>query len=600
MKTIHTFFIKNFVSVILPMFIPILVLGGLFNLIIENYIKDAIVANNSSMLRQAKDNVELIFNELDAISLYFITNPTINHNMNRVLRSPVLESGDITLFDTVRDFIDAPANARPYIDSIYMYIPNDYGRYYNSKNGIDYLSTSHDVTWHQSIDLHVNDMMWAESRTVKEFSFQPPNKVITLYRKLSQAPNSGVLILNISTDYIEKQFNHLKVLPEQQIFILDQNNQLMTSRTQMVDFTNKQFEEIALNKESFFTIRSINDPSLVSKLHSDKYGWSFVMVTSQESLYKVPNYLTKLTLFLLIACFIAGTLLAYLLTRNNYRNVKSILNIIHSAKYGTELSLIEEKPYNVYNYIIQNVLRTFVEHNYLTVQLSERKYRNEVLELKTLQAQINPHFLFNTLQTIYWKVISLTGKPNEANVMLEHLSDILKYALDVPTQLIRLEEELQYTRSYIEILKYRYSDKFKVIWDLEEDLLDYRVNKLILQPLVENALYHGIKNKKDPGKIKIRIRVKGHQLLISVIDNGIGISTERLKQIRDRLQFSSANVDEDQPHIGLFNTYKRIKIQFGADSRFIIKSKANFGTKIEISLPLIDQETAETYRPYSS
>ncbi|MGM0883415.1 MAG: cache domain-containing sensor histidine kinase [Bacillota bacterium] len=600
MKTIHTFFIKNFVSVILPMFIPILVLGGLFNLIIENYIKDAIVANNSSMLRQAKDNVELIFNELDAISLYFITNPTINHNMNRVLRSPVLESGDITLFDTVRDFIDAPANARPYIDSIYMYIPNDYGRYYNSKNGIDYLSTSHDVSWRQSIDLHENDMMWAESRTVKEFSFQPPNKVITLYRKLSQVPNSGVLILNISTDYIEKQFDHLKVLPEQQIFILDQNNQLMTSRTQWVDFTNKQFEEIALNKESFFTIRSANDPSLVSKLHSDKYGWSFVMVTSQESLYKVPNYLTKLTFFLLIACFIAGTLLAYILTRNNYRNVKSILNIIHSAKYGTELSMIEEKPYNVYNYIIQNVLRTFVEHNFLTVQLSERKYRNEVLELKTLQAQINPHFLFNTLQTIYWKVISLTGKPNEANVMLEHLSDILKYALDVPMQLIRLEEELQYTRSYIEILKYRYSDKFKVIWDLEEDLLDYRVNKLILQPLVENALYHGIKNKKDPGIIKIRIRAKGRQLLIAVIDNGIGISPDRLKQIRDRLQFSSANADEDQPHIGLYNTYKRIKIQFGADSRFIIKSKARFGTKIEISLPLIDQETADTYRPYSS
>lgn len=591
MKTIHTFFIKNFVSVILPMFIPILVLGGLFNLIIENYIKDAIVSNNSSMLRQAKDNVELIFNELDAISLYFITNPTINHNMNRVLRSPVLESGDITLFDTVRDFIDAPANARPYIDSIYMYIPNDYGRYYNSKNGIDYLSTSHDVSWRQSIDLHENDMMWAESRTVKEFSFQPPNKVITLYRKLSQAPNSGVLILNISTDYIEKQFDHLKVLPEQQIFILDQNNQLMTSRTELVDFTNKQFEEIALNKESVFTIRSTNDPSLVSKLNSDKYGWSFVMVTSQESLYKVPNYLTKLTFFLLIACFIAGTLLAYILTRNNYRNVKSILNIIHSAKYGTELSLIEEKPYNVYNYIIQNVLRTFVEHNYLTVQLSERKYRNEVLELKTLQAQINPHFLFNTLQTIYWKVISLTGKPNEANVMLEHLSDILKYALDVPMQLIRLEEELQYTRSYIEILKYRYSDKFKVIWDLEEDLLDYRLNKLILQPLVENALYHGIKYKKDPGIIKIRIRTKGRQLLIAVIDNGVGISSDRLKQIRDRLQYSPVNTDDDQPHIGLYNTYKRIIIQFGADSRFIIKSKARFGTKIEITLPLIDHET---------
>ena len=591
MKTIHTFFIKNFVGVILPMFIPILVLGILSNLIIENYIKDAIIANNESLLRQAKDNVELIFNELDAISLYFITNPTINQNMNRVLRAPVLQSGDITLFDTVRDFIDAPANARPYIDSIYMYIPNDYGRYYNSNNGIDYLRTSHDVSWHWSITMHEHEMMWAESRTVKVYSFEPSKKVITLYRKLTQAQNSGVLILNISTDYIEKQLEHLKVLPEQQIFIMDQNNQLMTSQAQLTDFTSREFEGIALNKASVFTIQSANGPSLVSKQKSDKYGWSFVTVTSQKSLYKVPNFLRKLTFFLLIACFIAGTLLTYLLTRNNYRNVKSILNIIHSAKYGTELSTVEEKPHNVYNYIIQNVLRTFVEHNYLTVQLSERKYRHEVLELKALQAQINPHFLFNTLQTIYWKVIGLTGKPNEANVMLEHLSDILKYALDVPMQLIRLEEELQYTRSYIEILKYRYSDKFKVIWDLEENLLDYRVNKLILQPLVENALYHGIKNKNERGLIKIKIRAKGNHLLVAVIDNGIGIAPVRLKQIRDRLQYSPVNVDEDSSHIGLYNTYKRIKIQFGAASQFIIKSKARFGTKIEITLPLIDQET---------
>lgn len=591
MKTIHTFFIKNFVGVILPMFIPILVLGILSNLIIENYIKDAIIANNESLLRQAKDNVELIFNELDAISLYFITNPTINQNMNRVLRERVLESGDITLFDTVRDFIDAPANARPYIDSIYMYIPNDYGRYYNSNNGIDYLRTSHDVSWHRSITMHEHEMMWAESRTVKAYSFEPSKKVITLYRKLTQAQNSGVLILNISTDYIEKQLEHLKVLPEQQIFIMDQNHQLMTSQAQLADFTSHEFEDIALNKESVFTIQSTNGPSLVSKLKSDKYGWSFVTVTSQKSLYKVPNFLKKLTFFLLIACFIAGTLLTYLLTRNNYRNVKSILNIIHSAKYGTELTTIEEKPHNVYNYIIQNVLRTFVEHNYLTVQLSERKYRHEVLELKALQAQINPHFLFNTLQTIYWKVIGLTGKPNEANVMLEHLSDILKYALDVPMQLIRLEEELQYTRSYIEILKYRYSDKFKVIWDLEENLLDYRVNKLILQPLVENALYHGIKNKNEQGLIKIKIRAKGNHLLVAVIDNGIGIAPDRLKEIRDRLQYSPVNVDEDSPHIGLYNTYKRIKIQFGAASQFIIKSKARFGTKIEITLPLIDQES---------
>ncbi|WP_372661750.1 sensor histidine kinase [Cohnella sp.] len=587
MKTIHTFFVKNFISIILPMFIPILVLGGLFSHIIENYIKDAINANNLSLLRQTKDNVEIIFNELDAISLHFIINPVIIQNMNRILREPVLVSGDLPLFETVRGFIDAPANARPYINSIYLYIPNDHGRFYNSNNGIDHLRSSHDVDWHQSILQHENDTMWTESRTIEEYSFQPTKKVISLYRKPNQAQNplyAGVLVLNISKEYIEKQLDHLKVMPEQHILILDENNELLTS-TQGVDFTNSQFKEIAQNKDDVFTIKSPMGPFLVSKISSDKYHWNFVTITPQVSLYKVPNYLTKLTILLLIACFIAGSVLAYLLTRKNYRNVKSILNIIHSAKFGTELPLIEKKPYNVYNYIIENVLRTFVERDYLNVQLSERKYRNEVIELKTLQNQMNPHFLFNTLQSIYWKVLSLTGKPNEANVMIEHLSDILKYALDVPTQLVRLEEEMQYTRSYIEILKYRYTGKFKVIWDMQEDLLDCQVNKLILQPLVENALYHGIKNKKDPGIIKISIRARGSQLQISVIDNGVGIPSDKLMEIKNRLQFSFADVDAGKEHIGLYNTYKRIKLQFGDTAQLVIKSKAGWGTKVDIYIP---------------
>lgn len=589
MKTIHNFFIKNFISVILPMFIPILVLGGLFSHIIENYIKDAINANNLSLLRQTKDNVELIFNELDSISLPFITNPVIIQNMNRILREPVLVSGDLPLFETVRGFIDAPANARPYINSIYLYIPNDHGRFYNSNNGIEHLSTSHDVYWHQSILLHETESMWAESRTVKEYSFQPAKKLITLYRKPNQAHYSsypGVLVLNISEEYIQKQLDHLKVLPEQKIVIMDEHGESITSSNQGIDLASSQLREIAQSNNDEFTVQSSMGPILVSKISSDKYHWSFVTITPQKSMYKVPNYLSKLTLLLLITCFIAGSVLAYLLTRKNYRNVKSIVNIIHSAKFGTELPSIGEKPSNVYNYIIENVLRTFVERDYLTVQLSERKYRNEVIELKTLQNQMNPHFLFNTLQTIYWKVLSLTGKPNEANVMLEHLSDILKYALDVPTQLVRLEEEMQYTRSYIEILKYRYTGKFKVKWDMQEDLLDCQVNKLILQPLVENALYHGIKNKQGPGIIKISIRARASQLQISVIDNGVGIPADRLKEINSRLQFSSANVDAGKQHIGLYNTYKRIKLQFGDNAQLVIKSKAGWGTRVDIYTPI--------------
>ncbi|WP_270169144.1 cache domain-containing sensor histidine kinase [Paenibacillus sp. SYP-B4298] len=589
MKTVHTFFVKNFIAVILPMFIPILVLGGLFHLIIKTQIKDTIIVNNSNSLHQTIDTFNLIFNELDAVSLYF-SNPVIKQNLSRILKEPSLSSGDLTLFDTLRQFVNVPAITRPYIHSIYMYIPNDYGRFYNNNYGIDYLEQSYDSTWQRSLGIHEHESMWAEPRAIKEYSFEPPKEVITFYRRLNLGQPSGhdgILIMNISTDYINKQLEQLKKLPEQQFYVLDASRQLIISSAQSAPLTDNQIEEVAASELTVFTLPSVGGSNLISKVQSDSYNWSFVTVIAEKSLYKVPNSLAKLTFSLLAACFLIGAVLAFVLTRKNYHNVKTILNIIQSAQKGGVVSKIEKKPSDVYHYIIQNVLKTFVENNYLSVQLSERKYRYEVIELKALQSQMNPHFLLNTLQTIYWKVLELTGKPNEANAMLEHLGDILKFSLDVHAQLIPLEDELRYTRSYIEILKYRYRDKFSVVWDVYETVLHYHVTKLLLQPLVENALYHGIKNKKGTGIIRIKIRERGGQLVLSVTDNGTGMAPNRLNQIKSKLRCSLDSSDDSQTsHIGLSNTYKRLHLQFGASASLVIRSKPGWGTQVEIVVPL--------------
>ncbi|WP_338554507.1 histidine kinase [Paenibacillus sp. KS-LC4] len=589
MKTVHTFFVKNFIAVILPMFIPILVLGGLFHLIIKTQIKDTIILNNSNSLHQTIDTFNLIFNELDAVSLYF-SNPVIKQNLSHILKEPSLSFGDLTLFDTLRQFVNVPAITRPYIHSIYMYIPNDYGRFYNSNYGVDYLEQSYDSAWQRSLENHEHESMWAEPRAIKEYSFEPSKEVITFYRRLSlgqPSGNDGILIMNISTDYINKKLEQLKKLPEQQFYVLDANRQLIISSAQSAPLTDKQIEEVAASELTIFTLPLAAGSNLISRVQSDSYHWSFVTVIAEKSLYKVPNSLAKLTFSLLAACFLIGAVLAYVLTRKNYDNVKMILNIIQSAQKGGVVSKIEKKPSDVYHYIIQNVLKTFVENNYLSVQLSERKYRYEVIELKALQSQMNPHFLLNTIQTIYWKVLKLTGKPNEANAMLEHLGDILKFSLDVQARLIPLEDELKYTRSYIEILKYRYGDKFSVVWDVYETVLHYYVTKLLLQPLVENALYHGIKNKKGTGIIRIKIRARGGQLVLSVTDNGTGMAPNRLNQIRSKLRCSLDSSDDSQnSHIGLSNTYKRLHLQFGTSSSLVIRSKPGWGTQVEIVIPL--------------
>jgi len=165
--------------------------------------------------------------------------------------------------------------------------------------------------------------------------------------------------------------------------------------------------------------------------------------------------------------------------------------------------------------------------------------------------------------------------------MITNLTDILEYSLSNPNETVSLEEEIKNTRSYIDIQKVRYKDKFDFIWEYDEEVLNYRVIKLLLQPLIENSLYHGIKEKEGKGSIKVKILNFKTYLKISVIDSGMGISKEDLAEIRDRLKRETDYTD----HIGVYNTNKRMVLFYGEDHGIKILSKYGFGTVIQMIIP---------------
>ncbi|MET3290855.1 UNVERIFIED_CONTAM: sensor histidine kinase YesM [Brevibacillus sp. OAP136] len=145
-----------------------------------------------------------------------------------------------------------------------------------------------------------------------------------------------------------------------------------------------------------------------------------------------------------------------------------------------------------------------------------------------------------------------------------------------------LREEITYTISYIDIQKVRYTDTFDVIWSVEDSIFNYRVMKLFLQPLVENSLYHGIKEKGSFGMIKIKMKVIQSTLHISVTDNGIGMTPERLREVRDNLNA----IIEQTNHIGLYNTHRRLKLTFGEQYGVFISSKFRWGTSVKLTIPI--------------
>ncbi|WP_240417268.1 cache domain-containing sensor histidine kinase [Paenibacillus periandrae] len=587
-KTTRTFFIRNLSTFLIPMLIPIVILGTLSSVLIQQFVKNEINNTNVNLLRQSKENIELLFNEQESLNLHIVASAIEFINLKSMLEKEFPDKEDYRRLASLKNFIDSPAIGRPYIDSIYIYLNNSKNRFISSTTGglID-LSDYYDPSWYQSFRNHPKEDMWTENRMIKKMNTKNvpiDTELITLYRRTSVSDESdGLIVLNIKPEYIKQRLESLSTQDGQLLMILNPKNEILIKNKNPSYLTMMDLQGISTRSESLFDL-SINGQSFViNKLYSEKYQWTFVSAVPKASLYEVPNRLNLITLTLLLLSFLGGTIFAYYLTQRNYQDLKTIVSILDSAKHGQPLPRLPIQGKSVYSYIMHSLLQNFIEQNYMRVQLSERKYKAQAIEFAALQSQLNPHFLYNTLDTLNWKAASLTGRPNELNTIIENLSDILRYSLDGSSGLVTLKLEIANTLSYIQIQKVRYKEKFHVIWDYEPELEKYNMLKLVFQPLIENSLYHGITEKEGPCVIKIRIHTDQSRLYIAVIDNGIGILPERLARLRSQLE--SSQLDQSL-HIGLFNTQKRLKLTYGEKSGIRMRSKFGWGTAIYITIPI--------------
>jgi len=204
-------------------------------------------------------------------------------------------------------------------------------------------------------------------------------------------------------------------------------------------------------------------------------------------------------------------------------------------------------------------------------------------ELRALQAQINPHFLYNTLDTIIWMAES--KKTDEVVKIVSALSDFFRISLSKGMDWITIGEELERIRSYLTIQKMRYRDILDFKIEVSENVVENTILKLILQPLVENALYHGIKNKRQGGTISIRARRKGEdEILLEVEDDGIGFMPQKLAQLRARLEDDSDDIRLESG-FGIGNVNRRIKLYYGNSYGLSIQSEYTIGTCVTLVIP---------------
>ncbi len=208
-------------------------------------------------------------------------------------------------------------------------------------------------------------------------------------------------------------------------------------------------------------------------------------------------------------------------------------------------------------------------------------------ELKLMQAQINPHFLYNTLDTIIW--LAEGNKTKDVIQMVSALSRFFRIALSKGYDYISIKEEEMLIRSYLQIQQYRYQDILEYEINISEKLENCSILKLTLQPIVENALYHGIKNKRGMGKIIIEGYCQEDTVFLKVKDNGIGMNQEQIEKIRRLFVMPKEEDALGQKGFGLFNVNERIKLNFGTEYGLDVKSEYGVGSEFTICIPKITQ-----------
>ena len=248
------------------------------------------------------------------------------------------------------------------------------------------------------------------------------------------------------------------------------------------------------------------------------------------------------------------------------------LAIRSKIKSGAEVKILSDSL----NLMIQRISDLFD-----TVRTEQKNLREAELEL--LQMQINPHFLYNTLDTIIW--LAEAGKQKEVVAMVGSLSEFFRSSLNQGKDIITVEEETLHITCYLKIQQVRYQDIMDYEINIPEELGKCLIPKITLQPLIENALYHGIKNKRGKGKISVYGRKENNWCILSVEDDGIGIRGERLKGVLTAIDGIKENNRKD--YYGLFNVNKRIKLKFGEEYGLRIDSIYGEGTSVEVLLPLV-------------
>ncbi|WP_367924991.1 histidine kinase [uncultured Ruthenibacterium sp.] len=586
-KTLHirrSFFLKNFAFTLGLMIVPIVLLTFVASSYAQRELRNEVERTSRQSLEYIRNSFDSVFQETFGYQTQLSANPRMNVHMITALAGNSLDYEEQSSLRNMFNSITVLSNIKNYVYSLYL---SDETSEYMIVDGTRIPIDQYSDDWREDYWKQDKDVTyWATLRSIQRYAFEDPVEVITVFQRIMY---SGVMVVNLRASYFETLLDPDNMVDGQMVLVFNEDDELLISNAQKDAIPQQNIEEIRqrLQTENDF----LYDGYYISGVKSDRFGMQYISLIPEKAIYQISDAFIKTMLMVALLAVAVSILLAFLSTRSRYRQICTLLNTFELAEQGKEIPMPKYRPNDVYSYILESSINTFVQQSSLKMRISQQQLALLNAKLAALQYQINPHFLFNTLQSINIEIIRAAGRQTPANQMIGQLSDILRYSLGDPEQPICVREEIEILKSYVDLQRYRYDERFILFWDYPESCLSRKMPRMILQPLVENILKHGLTDQQAT-IAKIRIREKGDALVFHVIDNGAGISKEKLEQIRNSLENSKRldvdSASKDHFNIGLSNIHQRLWIRYPNCKGLNIRSKKNFGTVVSFTIPIYE------------
>ena len=313
----------------------------------------------------------------------------------------------------------------------------------------------------------------------------------------------------------------------------------------------------------------------VYSIYDEETGWRIVRVTNQDAL--IQNLHIQQRFLICITLASLAIVLALMLSQitkmtNSIKKVIQTMRIAGKGNLNVKVKPEEGRPTEI------NIIAEEFNSTMDKLKASTEKQKNA--EIKALEAQINPHFLYNTLDTINWMAIDKDEYDISNNITA--LASILRYGINNSNGIVKVYEEVEWLKQYIFLQQSRLKNTFECNMNVEPELMEKEIHKLLLQPFIENAILHGFEGVSRTHKLDVELSRKGHFIYIRIEDNGCGMTENKVQNINNGI-FGNA---EDKNHIGMENAITRIYMYYGEQAKFNIESELGTGTKVEIWIPL--------------